>query len=502
MSDGRRGDQNVRNPLVTLFVIAALVLAIAASAAAGQNPAQPPGRGNPGGRGARPQGPSGPLPRLPDGHPDLTGIWNGFVGGGARGADAPNILPWAAKVVADRRASQGAEDFEARCLPGGPPRAAPYHTSLFSTPTLVLMLFEGNTHMYRQFFVDGTDHPKDLKPTFYGDSRAHWDGDTLVVDTVSFFEKSWYDFAGTPHTKQMHLTERFHRRDFGNMDMQVTIDDPGVLTTPWVMNRTTTLETGFEMTEYVCNENNQDPEHLDATLSHAPSDAGKSDSGPKDHNRLKGVPPLRARKPPAPPSGPTPHTQDGKVDFSGVWVPTQILLPHDPSYQPWAKKIYDERKANNGKDDPERLCLPNGAVRINPLPYKIVQRPDAIALLWEGNTHSYRRFFLDGRPHNLDVEPESWTGQSNGTWDGDTLVVDTVGFNDKTWLDATGKPHSEAMHVTERYRRPDLGHLNVDLTIEDAKALTKPYVFTRIFTLAPGWELQEYVCQAILDGVY
>ena len=95
---------------------------------------------------------------------------------------------------------QGAEDFEARCLPGGPPRAAPYHTSLFATPKLVLMLFEGNTHMYRQFFVDGSTHPKDLKPTFYGDSRAHWEGDTLVVDTVSFFEKSWYDFAGhSPH---------------------------------------------------------------------------------------------------------------------------------------------------------------------------------------------------------------------------------------------------------------------------------------------------------------
>ncbi len=106
------------------------------------------------------------------------------------------MLPWAAKIVADHRAKGGAEDFEARCLPGGPPRAAPYHTSLFSTPKLVLMLFEGNTHMYRQFFVDGSDHPKDLKPTFYGDSRAHWDGDTLVVDTVGFFEKSWFDFAG------------------------------------------------------------------------------------------------------------------------------------------------------------------------------------------------------------------------------------------------------------------------------------------------------------------
>jgi hypothetical protein len=83
----------------------------------------------------------------------------------------------------------------------------------------VLMLFEGNTHMYRQFFVDGSDHPKDLKPTWYGDSRAHWDGDTLVVDTIGLKDNSWIDMPGHPHTKQMHLTERFHRRDYGNPDL-------------------------------------------------------------------------------------------------------------------------------------------------------------------------------------------------------------------------------------------------------------------------------------------
>ncbi len=210
---------------------------------------------------------------------------------------------------------------------------------------------------------------------------------------------------------------------------------------------------------------------------------------------------MQARKAPAPPAGATPHTESGKVDFSGVWVPGSTLLPSDPSYQPGAKAVYDARKADKNKVDPERICLPDGAVRINPLPYKIVQRQDMIALLWEGSTHSYRRFFLDGRAHNLDLEGETWSGQSIGKWDGDALVVDTIGFNDKTWLDSTGKPHSSDMHLTERYRRPDLGHLMVDLTIEDPKALTKPYSFTRTFTLAPNTDLQEYVCQAILDGI-
>ena len=471
---------NKATPLLAAAMTLAVVTAVAQDAGAPLPPAR-------GGRArVRPKGPPGPVPRMPDGHPDLTGIWNGFGGSGQPG---PHMLPWAQNVVDERRAKNGAEDFEARCLPGGPPRAAPYHTALFATPKLVLMLFEGNTHMYRQFFLDGSTHPKNLKPTFYGDSRAHWDGDTLVVDTVSFFEKSWFDFPGTPHTKAMHLIETFHRIDYGNMEMDVTIDDPGVFTEPWKFHRTTTLEPNFEMTEYVCNENNQDPGHLDA-------------GNKLDPERLRdGVTPPKARKAPKPPAGATPRAEDGRVDLSGVWVPTSTMLPSDPAYRPEYQKIYDQRKQDKGKADPERVCLPDGAVRINPLPYKIVQRHDTVTLLWEGNTHSYRRFFLDGRAHNLDVEPESWTGQSIGKWDGDTLVVDTVGFNDKTWLDATGKPHSEAMHVVERYTRPDLGHLNVQLTIDDPKAMTQPYTFNRSFTLAPGWELQEYVCEALLQGV-
>ena len=266
---------------------------------------------------------------------------------------------------------------------------------------------------------------------------------------------------------------------------------------PWVTTRSTTFETKSDMLEYVCNENNQDADHL-----HGAFKTETSGIGTKETLRAGGVPPVKAPKRPSPPSGATPRTEAGKVDLSGVWIPTNTLLPADPSYQPWAQKIYDLRKANKGKDDPERYCLPDGAVRINPRPYKIVQRPELVLQLMEGDTHSYRRFFLDGRAPNLDIEPDSWTGQSTGKWDGDTLVVNTVGFNDKSWLDSTGKPHSEEMKLVERYRRPDLGHLNVEITISDKKALNKPYTFTRSFTLAPGLELQEYVCQAILDGVY
>ena len=124
-----------------------------------------------------------------------------------------------------------------------------------------------------------------------------------------------------------------------------------------------------------------------------------------------------------------------------------------------------------------------------------MQTPKLVVLLSEGNTHSFRRFFLDGRAHNLDLEPNSWTGDSVAKWEGDTLVLDTIGFNDRTWLDDTGKPHSDEMHVIERYRRADKGHLEVAYTIEDPKAFSKAYSFKRLFNLAPvGRDLHEYFC--------
>jgi hypothetical protein len=194
-------------------------------------------------------------------------------------------------------------------------------------------------------------------------------------------------------------------------------------------------------------------------------------------------------------TAPAAKALDGNVDLSGVWVVSGSgLLPSEPSYQPAAKKLYEERKASGGKDDPEKLCLPNGAVRITSLPYKIVQTPKLVVVLSEGNTHSYRRFFLDGRPHNLEVEPNTWNGDSIGRWEGDTLVVDTIGFNDHSWLDSTGKPHSEALHVIERYRRPDQGHMEIAYTLEDPVAFTKPFTFKRSFTLITNRDLKEYFC--------
>jgi hypothetical protein len=194
------------------------------------------------------------------------------------------------------------------------------------------------------------------------------------------------------------------------------------------------------------------------------------------------------------PTGPAPRMPDGKVDLSGVWDPgfSFANLGQVP-LQPWAEKIYKERRDTLSKDDPEARCLPAGVPRISPFPQKFVQTPKLVVVLDEGNVHSYRQFFLDGRAHPKDLEP-LWMGDSIAHWEGDSLVVDTIGFNDKTWLNGQGVPHSDALHVIERYSRPDLGHLNVEITLEDSMAFAKTHTFTRTYTLLLNWEIHEYVC--------
>jgi hypothetical protein len=215
----------------------------------------------------------------------------------------------------------------------------------------------------------------------------------------------------------------------------------------------------------------------------------------------------------ATPKQPAPRTRDGKPDLSGVWwapgsrgeSPTnsifggfsiniaQNMKPEDVPFQPWAKKLYEERMASEGKDDPEGYCLPSGVPRTNPYPYKIIQTPGVAIVLYEGNIHSFRQVFLDKKTHSADLDP-TWFGESIGHWEGDTLVVDTTGLNDKTWLDGNGHPHSDALHVIERYSRPEMGRLVIDITIDDPKAYTKPWTVHESSTLAVDWELHEYIC--------
>ncbi len=133
------------------------------------------------------------------------------------------MLPWAEEVVKNRKSK---DDPEANCLPSGIPRGSPYPWRIAQTPGIYFIVFEGNIHSWRQIFMDGRKHPDDPDPSWYGHSIGHWDGPTLVVDTVGFNDKFWFDYKGHPHTEKLHTIERYTRTDLGNMSIEVTIDDP------------------------------------------------------------------------------------------------------------------------------------------------------------------------------------------------------------------------------------------------------------------------------------
>jgi len=199
--------------------------------------------------------------------------------------------------------------------------------------------------------------------------------------------------------------------------------------------------------------------------------------------------------PHATPSGPTPRAADGKPDLSGVWYAQRPVDPGKPEPLPWVEELLRERAANNSKDAPGAHCLTRGVTAAGALfPYKLVQTPTLLVMLFEDDIPSHRQVFLDGRGHPKDPNP-SWMGHSIGRWEGDVLVIDTVGFNDRSWLDPQGHPHTEKMRVTERLRRPDLGHLEIEFTIDDPGAYKKPWTIKRIADLDPGDEVGEYVCE-------
>jgi hypothetical protein len=214
-------------------------------------------------------------------------------------------------------------------------------------------------------------------------------------------------------------------------------------------------------------------------------------------------------------SAPAPRTADGTPDLSGVWdaasdpdgvagglegvvVPKYMIdILRDHKVSPmtaWAAEIFKQRNDNKLQDNPMIRCLPAGVPRLDAYthPFKIVQTRDLIVILYESQT-LFRQVFLDGRAHPKDPEP-SWLGYSIGKWEGDVLVVETIGFNDKTWLDGFGHPHSEAMRLTERFRRRDVGHMDIEVSIDDPKAYTVPIRYVQPQDLMVDGELIEYIC--------
>ena len=215
-------------------------------------------------------------------------------------------------------------------------------------------------------------------------------------------------------------------------------------------------------------------------------------------------------------NAPAPRTADGRLDLSGVWYVGQgpraqqagrpplatfgnvgAGIKEGLPFQPWAAALQKARGAENGLNNPDGLCKPQGPLQyhLDPQPRKIVQTPQQILLVFESN-YGLRTIYLDGRTLPPQGQPQPfWHGYSVGRWEGDTLVVESNNFHDDGWLDSRGSPYTEALKLTERFRRVNYGQLDIEVTIDDPKAYTKPFTVSidqRI--AATGEELIEFIC--------
>jgi len=210
-------------------------------------------------------------------------------------------------------------------------------------------------------------------------------------------------------------------------------------------------------------------------------------------------------------TAPAPRLPDGRPDLGGLWnaVDGRFLTNIgrragiEVPFTPWGAAVFKQRQDTEGRDRPAGRCLPHtipDAMLVPNYPWKIVQTPGVTIVLFENFTQ-YRQIFTDGRGYPAQRSP-TWFGYSLGRWIGDVFTVETVGFNDKSWLDDGGHPRSEEMRVTERFRRKDFGHLEIEFTFDDPKAYTRPWSVTVPFELLPDSEIIENICENEKDAVH
>ena len=202
-------------------------------------------------------------------------------------------------------------------------------------------------------------------------------------------------------------------------------------------------------------------------------------------------------------AAPAPRTPAGRPSLEGLWRPRGRLVADITAgmtpgqtvpFQPWAAALFQERVANDAKDDPTSNCIVGGVPRSDfvPYPFKILETQGLVVILYEA-IHSYRQIFTDGRPLPKDPNP-AWFGYSVGRWEGDALVVQSAGFNDNVWLDNAGRPATEALRVTERFVRKTFGQMDIEITIDDPKAYTRPWRVVQPLDFQADNELIEYIC--------
>jgi hypothetical protein len=484
----------------------------------------------------RPPAPSS-LPRTPDGKPDLQGIWQATSSAAADLEDHPaslNMLagrsvvaggtipyqPWAALKKAGNFKTRQTADPLSKCYIPGVPRIMylDFPFQIFQTPDTVTMAFEWELD-FRLIYTNGTPHPTD-SDFWMGDSRGHWDGDTLVVDVADNNDKTWFDMAGDFHSDALHVVEKYHMTDRDTIQYEATIQDSKVFTRPWTINVALHRRTDRDrLFEYVCEAEQEEVTGLFTPEKHTwyPGPASAVPT-PADVNAGSSRVP-----PPAPaPVANLRRTADGKPDLNGFYEssarganqglerrgrggPGQSLIVDPPDgllpMQSWAMEEKISRNLpERGYDDATAHCFPPGVPRAMWIPegYQIVQTPGYIVFLHErvawriiplisGNAAAKNA--TSHLPDNMRL----WQGDSVAHWEGDTLVIDTTHLNGKTWLDEGGEIVSYAEHVVERITPTAPDTFSYEATVND------PVVYTRPWTVAfpirrEKFELREAAC--------
>jgi hypothetical protein len=468
------------------------------------------------------------LPRTADGKPNLQGIWQATSTAGAdlqdhvaglnmeagrsvlAGGGAIPYQPWALKKRTENFQNRQTGDPLSKCYIPGVPRIMylDFPFQIFQTEKSITMAFEWELD-YRLIYMDGSKHVADAD-FWMGDSRGHWEGDTLVVDVANNNDKTWLDMAGDFHSDALHVVERYRMTGHDTIQYEATLEDSKVFTKPWTINITLQRRSDrSRLYEYVCQaeveETNGAFMREDRTWY-----PGSPSAPPVEMAASSRVPPS-----PPPPVPGLRRTADGKPDLQGFYeskarganqgverklgrgpdAPNLIVDPPDGKLpmQPWAAQEKISRNLpERGYDDATAHCFPPGVPRAMWIPegYEIVQTPEYIVFLHE--RVAWRIIPLGNRPH-LPDNMRLWQGDSVGHWEGDTLVIDTTNLNGKTWLDEGGEIVSYAEHVVERITPAAPDVFNYEATVTD------PVVYTRPWTISfpinrEKFELREAAC--------
>jgi hypothetical protein len=477
--------------------------------------------------------PAQQIPRTADGKPNLQGIWQASSRaaydlqdhaarqgmppgkGVVEGGEIP-YQPWAAAKKLGNFTNRQTADPLGKCYFPGVPRIMymEFPFQIFQTPEHIAIAFEWS-QVFRLIYLSGKPAPHDGIESWMGDSRARWEGDTLVVGVTGHNDKTWFDMAGNFHSDALRVTERYSMLDADTIQYQATIQDPKVFTKSWKISMPLVRQKKMpRLLEYQCQ-------------AEAEEANGAFERDPRTWYPEPGSPPSPLGKPAGMPPGGSlavlktgadlRRLADGTPDLTGYYQSSggganyglekhgrDFLTPGtrgvviDPAdgtlpYQPWARAERINRELPyRGYDDPTAHCFVAGVPRSMyvPSPMQILQPPGYVVMLFE--RMSWRIIPLDGRAHISD-NVRLWQGDSVGRWEGDTLVVDTTNLNGKAWLNEVGDVVSYAEHVIERFIPTDDGRITYRATVTDPVVYTRPWTI-EIPLRRQSDELLEVAC--------